>query len=297
MAVARVPSDAGSLTIRDAVLAEIAYTEAMSTPGVVPPQTGLVRGLLRGDRPRGVQVETAGNEVAFRLALGVRGGVRMPDAADEVRSRVVSAVTAKTGYSVRAVNILVDHVAAGGPIVGKASPGPRPIPAQTRAEAPGVLTQELGTLEVAEEVFRDLVRQAVRELGGAAVGTASGIFRWRAATQAVQVERGLGEVAFSLGLCVPYEARIPEMVDELRRRVREAVEGTTGFAVRVVNVVVEHILPPGAAAAQARPQSGQAAEAPPLPERCKAAQAPPLPTRGKAAQAPPLPGRGKAATP
>lgn len=119
--VARVPSGDGELVITESVLAEIAYLEAMSTPGVVPPHEGFVRGVLGRKRPKGVVVESAPDaeeapqagrrpEVAFHLTLGVRAGVCIPVAANELRRRVAQAVTAKTGYAVRAVNVLVDHV-------------------------------------------------------------------------------------------------------------------------------------------------------------------------------------------
>ena len=104
------PCGPGELVIRDTVLEEIAFAEAMGTPGVVPPREGLVRGILRRHKPRGVQVEAAGQEVAFHLTFGVSEGERIPDVADEVRRRVAEAVGIKTGYVVRGVNVLVDHV-------------------------------------------------------------------------------------------------------------------------------------------------------------------------------------------
>ena len=104
------PSGPGELVIRDAVLEEIAFAEAMGTPGAVPPREGLVRGILRRHKPRGVRVETAGQDVAFHLTLGVSEGECIPDVADEVRRRIAEAVGIKTGHVVRAVNVLVDHV-------------------------------------------------------------------------------------------------------------------------------------------------------------------------------------------
>ncbi|HUT33376.1 MAG TPA: Asp23/Gls24 family envelope stress response protein [Planctomycetota bacterium] len=109
-AVAMAPAHDGALVICDTVLAEIAYLEAMGTPGIVPLREGFVQGVLRRKKLKGVLVEASANEVAFLLTLGVREGVRIPEAANEVRRRVAAAVTAKTGYAVRAVNVLVDHV-------------------------------------------------------------------------------------------------------------------------------------------------------------------------------------------
>lgn len=110
---------------------------------------------------------------------------------------------------------------------------------------PPALRQELGTLEVAEQVFRDLAEKVVSDMGGvASVGRRGGLFRRRSAAQGVQVERGEGEVAFAIHLSVRYDVRIPEMVDDLRQRIKAAVEGATGYAVRTIHVTVEHILPP-----------------------------------------------------
>lgn len=102
--------DGGLLTISEAVLAEIAFTEAMQTPGVVVGREGILAGVLRRRRPRGVTVEAAGGEVAFGVTVGVRDGAPIPETAAELRARIATAVTSRTGYRVRAVNVRVDHV-------------------------------------------------------------------------------------------------------------------------------------------------------------------------------------------
>lgn len=137
---------------------------------------------------------------------------------------------------------------------------------ETMAEGSAVVKQELGTLEVAEQVFRDLAMKAIGSLEGvASVGRPGGIFRRRSAAQGVQIERGQGEVAFAIQLSVRYDVRIPELVEELRQRIRDEVEGATGYKVRVVNVTVEHIAPPElqpeapqspAEAAEGKPEAG-----------------------------------------
>ncbi|MBM4042513.1 MAG: Asp23/Gls24 family envelope stress response protein [Planctomycetes bacterium] len=120
-----------------------------------------------------------------------------------------------------------------------------------------VIWQELGTLEVADQVFRDLALRASQDVPGvASVGRARGLFRRRWAAEGVQVERGGGEVAFSIHLSVRYEVCIPDMVDELRKRLTEVVEATTGHKVRTINVTVEHILPPEAGEARPKPSGG-----------------------------------------
>ncbi len=111
--VRMAPTEEGTLVIRETVLAEIAYLEATNTPGVVAPHEGLVRRLLRRQRPLGVLVEASADEVAFHLTVGMREGVRIPEAANDLRRRIAAAVAAKTGYAVRAVNVLVDHIVFG----------------------------------------------------------------------------------------------------------------------------------------------------------------------------------------
>ncbi len=107
--IAGTPSG-GELVISEAVLAEIAFAEAMGVHGFVPPREGFVEGVLRRKRPKGVLVETSGGDVAFHLTLGVCGGVRIPEAVGELRQRIVQAVAEKTGRAVRAINVRVDHI-------------------------------------------------------------------------------------------------------------------------------------------------------------------------------------------
>ncbi len=129
--------------------------------------------------------------------------------------------------------------------------------------AAAVVQQELGTLEVAEQVFRDLALHALGEIEGVAnVGRPGGLFRRRSLAQALLVERGEGEVAFSIHLSVRYDVRIPELVEELRARIRDEVESATGYRVRVTNITVEHIEPPETRhrAAARRPRAAEAAE-------------------------------------
>ena len=99
-----------SLVISDSVLAEIAFVEAMGTPGIVVAREGLLSGVLRRRRPRGVVADMSAAEVAFHLVVGVRDGACIPEAARDLRQRVAAAVTEKTGYAVRAVNVQVDHI-------------------------------------------------------------------------------------------------------------------------------------------------------------------------------------------
>jgi len=145
----------------------------------------------------------------------------------------------------------------------------------TSAGSAAVVQQELGTLEVADQVFRELVRRVVAEEPGvAAVRRApTGFFR-RSSGDAIRLERGQGEVAISINLSVRYDVRIPEMVEALRERIKAAVSQTTGYSVRAVNVTVDHILPPKSEEEEAKPpqdavpepRGDEAPEPPPMPE-------------------------------
>jgi len=105
--VATAPQEGGgSLTISQAVLAEIAVTEALGIDGVSlrhPPDR---KGMSFED----VTVQTDGREAIFQMRIGVRHGLRMLDVASELRSRIAKAVRGKTGQSVRAVNVVVESV-------------------------------------------------------------------------------------------------------------------------------------------------------------------------------------------
>jgi uncharacterized alkaline shock family protein YloU len=57
-----------------------------------------------------VAVQLDGREAVFRLRIGVRHGRSMPEVADALRQRIADAVRAKTGYGVRAVDVVVDRV-------------------------------------------------------------------------------------------------------------------------------------------------------------------------------------------
>lgn len=108
--VAGAPENGGTVTISDEVLAEIAFTEAARTDGVVMRQ-GKAAG--RRQAVPGVAVQVSSQEATFDLTIGVRGGARVPELAGNLRERIASAVRAKTGYTVVAVNILVERVVFG----------------------------------------------------------------------------------------------------------------------------------------------------------------------------------------
>lgn len=116
----------------------------------------------------------------------------------------------------------------------------------TPAPVPPLLEQELGMLEVADEVFCDIAARALSQVKGVAVvgRSPSGLFRRGAGSQAVHVERGQGEVAFSVHLTVRYDVCIPTLMSDLHQRLTQAIEAATGYKVRSMNVTIDHILPP-----------------------------------------------------
>jgi len=133
-----------------------------------------------------------------------------------------------------------------------------------------VVEQELGTLEVADRVFLDLVRRAVAEAPGVVLSGrgAPGLFRRGSGAEAVLVERGQGEVAFSVCLSVRYHTRIPAVVNELRQQIKSVVEESTGYRVRAINVTVEHILAPEPETpAEPEPHDRSVPEPPPIPDQ------------------------------
>jgi len=134
-------------------------------------------------------------------------------------------------------------------------------------QEPPVLQQALGSLEVTEAVFHGLFAEAIDAMPGvASVSRMSGGLFHRS-QDTLRVERGAGEVAFSVNLSVHYEVNIPKLAADLRRRARAAIEELTGYTVRAVNVTIDHILPPlSAGAEQEEPVGDDIPEIPPVPD-------------------------------
>ena len=139
----------------------------------------------------------------------------------------------------------------------------------SKAAPPPVIEQELGTLEVSGQVFRDVASRTLSQVKGVAVvgRAAGGLFRRGARTEVVGVERGRGEVAFSVHLTVCYDVCIPDLMRELHKRLTADVETATGYKVRTVNVTIDHILPPVPAGPAADgPVPGNIPDLPPVPD-------------------------------
>jgi len=115
-------------------------------------------------------------------------------------------------------------------------PGPPPLP---------VAEGDTATLEAMGRMFQDIVGRAALSVPGVAALSRPhcGLLRRRPG-EAVRVVVGPGEVSVSVLLTVRHEAIIPDLVADLRRRVTRAVEQSTGYRVRSLNVTIENILPP-----------------------------------------------------
>lgn len=110
-AVQSVPEDGVILAISADVLKEIAHIEIADTAGVAAPQERESHGMFRRHGSVEVSLEVSGQDVVYQVRFGVRGGARIPEVATEVRQRIAAAVHEKTGHVVRAVHVLVNHVA------------------------------------------------------------------------------------------------------------------------------------------------------------------------------------------
>jgi uncharacterized alkaline shock family protein YloU len=108
--VVGAPDEVGKVHISDDVLSDIALTEAMAVEGVVAPLEHMMQGVLRRRAAHEIRLERSDRHLVFHLTVGVRGGMRIPEVANQVRERIARAVREKTGYVVQAVNLRVDHV-------------------------------------------------------------------------------------------------------------------------------------------------------------------------------------------
>jgi uncharacterized alkaline shock family protein YloU len=131
-----------------------------------------------------------------------------------------------------------------------------------------VVEQELGTLEVADQVFCDIATRALSQVQGVAVvGRAhTGLFRL-GVTAPVSVERGQGEIALDVHLTVRYNVSIPDMMRDVQERVSRDIEDATGYRVRKINVTVDNILPPVPKASESPSSNGESIpNLPPVPD-------------------------------
>ncbi len=106
------------------------------------------------------------------------------------------------------------------------------------------------SIEVSNEAIAALAAQAAGEVEGATVlaqktpgGLTSRVKR-EFVHKGVKVSREDGTCRLSVYLKVDYGANIPTIAAEVRKKVREYVEGLTEKAVDEVDIIIEDVEPP-----------------------------------------------------
>lgn len=97
--------------INDDVISTISGIVLSKIPGVITVSTGIVSGLLgRKATARGVRVESGENEVRVEVTVTVDYGVKIPEIASQIQTKVREAIEQMTGKFVRAVNVNVQGI-------------------------------------------------------------------------------------------------------------------------------------------------------------------------------------------
>lgn len=106
--------ECGSVCISEEVVASIvadALNEVEGIGAMSQNVTGQITEQLTGKKAlRGVHVSQHGEEIALEIYLLVRYGYPIPDVARRVQESVGAAVSAMTGFSVKAVNVHVSGI-------------------------------------------------------------------------------------------------------------------------------------------------------------------------------------------
>lgn len=108
-------SDNSDIKISNDVVSSIAGVAVSEVPGVYSMAGGFAGGIsevLSGKKnlSRGIKVEVGEKETKIDVNVIVEYGVRIPDVAFEIQSRVKKAVEAMTGLKVSGVNIHVQGI-------------------------------------------------------------------------------------------------------------------------------------------------------------------------------------------
>ena len=107
-------TDVNGVKIANEVVAIIAGVATSEVQGVAGMSGGLVGGIseILGKKnfSKGIKVEVEGNEAAIEIYIIVEYGVRIPDVAFEIQSRVKKTVETMTGLKVSNVNVHVQGV-------------------------------------------------------------------------------------------------------------------------------------------------------------------------------------------
>ncbi len=112
------------------------------------------------------------------------------------------------------------------------------------------IAQDMGMLTVSRKVVLAIVHReasqvpGVVQLGGDSV--LKRVFRWlglRPRPRGVELELGDGEAAMSITVVVRYGTNVPDLVAEMRRRVKGALKVMAGIDARTINVYVKSVKP------------------------------------------------------
>jgi len=100
-----------------------------------------------------------------------------------------------------------------------------------------------GVLTISPTVLEEIASYEMAATEGAVPareGVMQGVFR-RRGVHGVRVQIAGEEATFHLTFGVRAGARMPDVAAEVRRRVASAVRAKTGYAVSMVNVVIDHV--------------------------------------------------------
>lgn len=106
--------DYGKTVIANEVVAIIAGVATSEVPGVAAMSSGIMGDITTSlgmkSSKRGVKVEIAEDTVNITISIVVDFGVRIPDIAQQIRTKVIDAVETMTGLTVNTVNIYVQGI-------------------------------------------------------------------------------------------------------------------------------------------------------------------------------------------
>jgi uncharacterized alkaline shock family protein YloU len=97
-----------STRISDDVIVTIAATVLSEIEGVASVPGGIVSGILgRKGAGKGIKVEATNKDVLIDVAVFLNYGIKIPEVAAEIQSKIRDAVEEMTGKYVRAVNVSI----------------------------------------------------------------------------------------------------------------------------------------------------------------------------------------------
>jgi len=102
-------------------------------------------------------------------------------------------------------------------------------------------------LKISDDVIEKIVYnetlgvEGIVTVGGTPHKDAFSLFIKGRRPRGIEVEIGEGEVAVDMSISVKYGVSIPTLVEEIRKRITEAVMKITGYEVRTVNISVDGI--------------------------------------------------------